>query len=132
MPFAVLTARWTATWLSWLGTPVSQDTIELRHAGGFACDLDPACTALVPLLLLATAIVTSALSSSRKALGLLGGAAMMLLVNQVRLTSLVWYGVHAPQWLDALHDWSWPALLVSCGVLYWTLLHRGWSRERGA
>lgn len=132
MPFAVLTAHWTALCLDWLGTPVARSVIELRHASGFACELDPACTAIVPLVLLAAAIATSRLPYRRKVWGLLGGIVLMLLLNQVRLISLVWYGVHAPEWLDPLHNWGWPALLASGGVLYWRRLHGGSSHERTA
>jgi exosortase/archaeosortase family protein len=132
MPLAVLTAQWTSVWLDWLGLPVVRSTIELRHASGLVCELGPSCTALPPLALLATAIATSTLPGRRKVLGLLGGTVLMILLNQIRLISLFWYGLHSPEWLDPLHDWAWPALLVGSGVLYWRRLHGGSARERTA
>ena len=129
LPVALLTARWTQVWVAWLGMPVSRDGIELSHEGGFAFEIDAACTAIVPLVLLSAAIAASTLPLRRKTFGVACGAAGMILVNQVRLVSLLWCDAHAPRWLDPMHDWFWPALLTGVGVLYWRLLHRAATRE---
>lgn len=117
-PLTTLTAAATAHMLAALGLPVARELNVLMHAGGFACEIDIACTALVPAALL-TAAILSWRRPWRARLGIaVGGVVWLALVNQVRLVSLVWFGVHAPAWFDVLHQWLWPALLVLASAGY--------------
>lgn len=119
-PFAALTAQLTAAMLSAVGLPVARAGVTLVHAGGFAAEIDLACTALVPAVLLATAMAALRLRPMAVALGMM----LAILVNQARLVSLVWLGVHAPGYLDPAHQLLWPVLLVLTGAGYLSVWRR--------
>jgi len=119
-PFATLTAQLTAAMLAAIGLPVARAGVMLVHAGGFAAEIDLACTALVPAALLAT--VMTALR--QRVAGIVFGVVVAILVNQVRLVSLVWLGVHAPGYLDPAHQLLWPVLLVLTGAGYLSVWRR--------
>jgi exosortase/archaeosortase family protein len=117
-PLTVLTAAATAQLLAVLGLPVARELNVLVHAGGFACEIDLACTALVPAALLTAALLTWPRPWPARLAAVAGGVVWLELVNQLRLTSLVWVGVHAPAGFDVLHRWVWPALLALAAAGY--------------
>jgi len=113
-PLAALTAQLTAAMLAAVGLPVARVATTLVHAGGFAGEIDLACTALIPGAVLATAMASLRL----RFVVIILGIAWMVLANQLRLVSLVWLGVHAPEHLDLAHQLLWPMLLMLMGVAY--------------
>lgn len=119
---AVGTARLTAGMLNLLGLPVARTATTLHHPGGFACEIDLACTALVPAVLLAMVLAAGRARLPALALGVLCMAA----VNQLRLVGLVWIGVHAPERFDVMHALAGPLLLLVAGLGYLF----GWRRAR--
>ncbi|MCK7509502.1 MAG: exosortase/archaeosortase family protein [Desulfobacterales bacterium] len=127
-PLAALTAAMTAHMLAALGLPVVRELTVLTHAGGFACEIDTACTALVPAVLLGAALLASRRSWPARLAGVAAGIAGLVLVNQLRLVSLVWIGVYAPGWFDLAHLWLWPPLLalaaVGHGLAWWRVSAR--------
>jgi exosortase/archaeosortase family protein len=126
-PFNVLTAEVTARLLAVFGLPVAQELTVLRHAGGFACEIDTACTALVPAGLLSAALLAWRRSWTARLAGVGVGILWLTLFNQLRLMSLVWLGVYAPVWFDPIHLWLWPALLVLAAAGYGHVWLR-WAR----
>lgn len=130
-PLNLLTAQASATMLELSGLPVTQEQTRLSHAGGFSCEIDYACTALIPVLLLAAAILAWRSTWRARLAGVVGGALMLLLLNQLRLVSLVWLGVHAPTWFEAAHVWLWPGLLLLAATGYWYLWMRAQPVDAG-
>lgn len=130
-PLNLLTAKASATMLQLSGLPVTQEQTRLSHAGGFSCEIDYACTALIPILLLAAAIVAWRSTWRARLAGMLGGALLLLLLNQLRLVSLVWLGVHTPAWFEAAHVWLWPGLLLAAAASYWYLWMRAQRVDTG-
>lgn len=117
-PLTAVTAVATAQMLAVLGLPVVREFNMLTHAGGFGYEIDIACTALVPAVLLTAAILPWRHSWPAR-LGLAaGGIVWLALVNQLRLVSLMVVGVYAPAWFDVLHQWLWPALLALAAAGY--------------
>lgn len=117
-PLTVLTTAATAHMLAALGLPVARELNVLVHAGGFACEVDIACTALVPAALLTAALLAWPRPWPARLAAAAGGVVWLVLVNQLRLASLVWVGVYAPAWFDLLHQWLWPALLALAAAGY--------------
>lgn len=111
-PFTVLTAQWTAFMLAAIGLPVMREAATLAHASGFACEIDVACTALIPAVLLAASMAVVRATPRAHLMGIMIGALLVVLVNQLRLVSLVWLGIHAPGYFDVAHNLLWPALLI--------------------
>lgn len=117
-PFTVLTAQWTAFMLAAIGLPVMREAATLVHAGGFACEIDVACTALIPAVLLAAPMAVLRATPRARLMGIILGTLLVVLVNQLRLVSLVWLGVHAPGYFDVAHNLLWPVLLILTGSGY--------------
>ncbi len=113
-PINALTAQLTAAMLAAVGVPVVRTAATLVHAGGFAGEIDLACTALIPAMLLVAVMAALRLRFAAMVLGML----LVVAVNQLRLVSLVWLGVHAPEYLDLAHGLLWPTLLILMGVGY--------------
>ncbi len=123
-PLNVLTAQLTAAMLAAVGLSVARAGAVLVHAGGFTGVIDHACTALVPVVVLAALLLPRAASRRARASGVLLGAVLLVAVNQLRLVSLVWLGVQAPDLFQLAHVWLWPALLVATTAGY------GWAWAR--
>jgi exosortase/archaeosortase family protein len=110
----LFTAQLTASMLAAIELPVAREATILVHAGGFACEIDVACTALLPAELL-TAVM---LAWRFRFIALVLGVLLMICVNQLRLVSLVWLGVYAPGYFDLAHAVLWPPLLLLAGAGY--------------
>lgn len=124
MPVNLLTAQLSAVILAGIGLPMLRESTLLMHSGGFSCEIDFACTALIPVLLLSAGIFAWRAQRSQQWLAVLVGSLFLVGVNQLRIVSLVWLGVHAPGWLDIAHLWFWPLALIVITVGYWY----GWTR----
>jgi exosortase/archaeosortase family protein len=116
--FTVLTAQLTAFMLAAIGLPVMRDATTLFHAGGFACEIDVACTALIPAALLATLMALLRATPRAHFMGIVSGVLLVVLVNQLRLVALVWLGVLAPGYFDVAHNLLGPLLLILTGGGY--------------
>jgi exosortase H (IPTLxxWG-CTERM-specific) len=123
-PLNLLTAQMTAATLDLVGLPVAREGVVLTHAGGFACEIYQACTAFTPVALLAAAILPYPASWRARLAGVVVGAAYLTVLNQLRLISVVWVGVYAPQFLEFVHFWLWHALLIVATAGYWL----GWVK----
>lgn len=128
-PLRVLTAQLTAAMLSAAGLHVVRRAQMLLHADGFACAISTACTALTPAALLVAAVLSQPASWRARVAGATTGVVLVVVVNQVRLATLVWLGVHAPGLFDAVHAFLWPALLAlataAYGIAWLAAPHRG-------
>lgn len=118
VPVNLLTAQLSAVILAGIGLPVTQDATQLAHAGGFSCEIDYACTALIPVLLLSAGIFSWRASWNWRLRGVLVGSLLLVGVNQLRIVSLVWLGVYTPAWFDAAHLWFWPLVLIAITAGY--------------
>lgn len=118
-PLNVLTAQVTAAMLGSIGLPVAREAAVLAHVQGFACEIYHACTAFTPVALLVAAIVPWPASRRARIFGALAGAVLLFFLNQARLVSLVWLGVHTPELFDVAHTMVWPALLILATAGYW-------------
>jgi exosortase/archaeosortase family protein len=120
-PLEELTAHLTAAMLATVGVPVVREAAVLVHSSGFACAIARACTALIPAVLLAAAVLTQPLPWRTRLIGVCAGTALVVAVNQLRLVSLVWLGVHAPALFQTAHGLVWPAVLTLASAGCWWL-----------
>lgn len=108
--------------LAWLGTPMRREGDLLRHAAGFAAQVDLSCTALAPAAMLALALAVAGALRRVAPLRLLTavalGVGVIALVNQLRLVAVLWVGVHAPAQFEWVHVAAGPLLLVAAGAAW--------------
>lgn len=132
------TAALAQSALALLGTPLVRQGELLRHAGGFAAQVDLSCTALWPAMMLSLALcVAGALRRAaplRLAGFVAGGIGVIALVNQLRLVGVIWVGVHAPAHFEWVHVAAGPLLLVAAGaaLAFAALAQPGLRRVSGA
>lgn len=124
MPVNLMTAQFSAVTLAAMGLPMFRESTLLTHPSGFSCEIDSACTALIPILLLGAGIFSWRTDRSRQWLAVLVGSLFLFGINQLRIVSLVWLGVYAPAWFDIAHLWFWPLALIVITIGYWY----GWTR----
>jgi len=78
------------------------------------------CDATLPLVVFVAAVLACPVGARRKATGILGGAALMLITNQVRIVSLYYASIHAPAAFDVLHRDVWQGAFVLIAVAGWS------------
>jgi exosortase/archaeosortase family protein len=123
-------ARGAARWLAAWGEGVTVDGASIRHASGPEFLVEAACTVVWPLALLTIGLF--ALRWARRPPPLawrlalaLPAAGLLVVLNGLRMASLIWIEVHRPAWLDLAHHGIWPALLCLAALaLPALLLHR--------
>ena len=111
-------ARATAALMRGLGEPA-----VVTHAsiliGQVKIVVRRGCDALEPTALLAAALWSFPAPWRRRLVGFCVGAALLAVLNLIRLASLCWVRVHWPQSFHTLHLEVWPILFVLVTVAYW-------------
>lgn len=125
-----LSARLAAGILSFLGEGATAEGNAIRSPR-YGLTIGEACDALEPLGLYAAAVLASPVALSLRLLGLLGGAVILLSVNQLRIVSLYYVGIYYPRAFDMLHTEVWQALIIVLGVAGWIIWAR-WALRVGS
>jgi len=110
------TANATGFLLRLLGADVSVRG-SLLDARSFSFIVVPDCTPLAPFMLLAGAMLAFPAPLRDKLIGLLVGAVFLSVLNLLRVMSLVYLGLYAPEWLEAMHLIVWQSAMVLAGIL---------------
>ena len=124
-----LSAGFSAAILSVLGEHAVADGNEIRSPRS-TLRIGEACDALQPLAVFFAAVVAFPASTLVRALGLLGGAALLVLINQLRIVTLYFTGIHLPRAFDAMHTEVWQALFLLLGASIWLAWARWAIRSR--
>lgn len=74
------------------------------------------CTGVDATILLASAILVFPAGLRHKLVGLACAIGVMMLLNFVRILSLIWLGNYSPDWLDVGHLYIWPPIIILVGV----------------
>jgi exosortase/archaeosortase family protein len=86
------------------------------------------CDALEPFGLYAAAVLASPVPVLLRLGGLLGGAAILFVINQVRIVSIFLVGVHSPAAFETVHLDVWQTAFVFVVVILWLLWARWTTR----
>lgn len=79
------------------------------------------CTGITPIGIFLSAVVAFPASWKAKGLGLLLGVPTLLLINLVRVVSLVYVAHLAPEAFETAHVFVWQSLIIFLTVLLWLL-----------
>jgi len=119
-PFTGWVARASGAALNLLGQEVRMEGTVIR-SDRFAVNIRNGCNAVETLLIFGAAVLAFPASWRARLLGLAAGAALIQLVNLVRVVALFLTGAYLPRFFDASHTVVWQTLVVLCGVLLWVL-----------
>jgi len=126
-PIAVWNAHITTALLELQGIEVLRRGASLRHAGGFSCQIDLACTGLPILALIVVAVALYPATGRLRLRALALCVPIVCAVNLLRMVHLVRVGIEAPERFDFAHEVAWRAVLVllfAAGWAFWRHLTR--------
>jgi exosortase/archaeosortase family protein len=109
--------------LGGLGMQVSQDGATLRFHGR-SLEILGGCDGLEPAGLYALALLLYPAPVRRRLLGLGTGLSLLLLVNLLRIVTLVLLFSWNQRVFNEAHHWGWPVILTVTALLLWFL----WTR----
>ena len=116
--------RWSALIsymaLGIIDLPVSIDGVIIS-AQGFSVRVIRECTVVGPVLVMGVGIFSYPASFRRNAWGVVWGALIMLLVNQIRMASLFFIGIKFPLLLEVAHLVIWQGILIAIGIVIWLI-----------
>jgi archaeosortase B (VPXXXP-CTERM-specific) len=118
--FMAFTARTTGVLLNLTGRGVEvNDTVV--HSSQFAFQIVDLCTAVMPMMILAAAVLAFPSSIKEKAIGLAVGLAGIFVVNEIRLISLFYIGIYLPGIFETAHLLVWQSLMILLAIGLWLL-----------
>lgn len=114
---------------------VGPDRVVWFENGAFSYTIIDECTAVVLILIYLAAVLAYPATARQRAIGLAIGVPSLFLLNLVRLVTLAWIGLHAPNLFEAIHVFWWQAFLIGITGLGWFcwarfIVHAG-RRSRG-
>lgn len=97
----------------------------------FAVTIYNGCNGLITSLIFISGVIAFPATLRAKAIGVVGGLLAIQAINQIRIVSLFYIGVFAPQFFNESHVFIWQSLVILAGVSLWVLwAHRFASLER--
>ena len=116
--FLAFTAQSTGFVLNALGNGVQIDGSRVS-SGDFSIMIVNECTAIVPMIILLSAIVAYPSRMTQKVLGLAIGLPGLFLINLVRTVSLFYIGTWYESFLDTAHLLIWQPVMVLAVIVIW-------------
>ena len=102
------------------GGHATREAAILRAPDGFAVEMRDGCNAVNVTILFWSAILAFPAPWKMKAMGLVGGSAIIQVLNIGRFISLFYLGQYSMSWFDFAHAYLWESLLVlDTMVLFW-------------
>jgi exosortase/archaeosortase family protein len=99
--------------------------------GDFKFEIIPECTGLEVIALFAAAVLAFPTSWVNRGRALLRGTGMLLLLNLVRIVSLVYVGARSETALEYGHYYVWPIFILTAGLGIWLFWIAEAAREPG-
>ena len=118
-PLAGLTAGATLASLQALGFDVQREGTVIRELAGFSYDIGYRCTAVLPVAILAGAILAWPARPRPKLYGVAIGVASLLALNLARLVHLFAVGSATPGQFGLWHDLIWQGVMVLAVLALW-------------
>jgi exosortase/archaeosortase family protein len=118
--FMAFTARITGYLLNITGGGVEViDTVV--SSSQFAFQIVDLCTAIMPMMIFAAAVLAFPSKIKEKTIGLLLGLVGIFVVNQIRLVSLWYIGIYIPDIFETAHLLVWQSLMILLAIGLWLI-----------
>lgn len=114
--------------MQWLGTAARADGIQVIGQS-FSLNVAQGCDAIQPAALYAFAVLAAPVAWRLKAVGLLAGVGLLLLLNLARIVTLYYFGAYAPAWFETMHIDVWQTAFIVLALLFW-VVWGVWARNR--
>lgn len=113
--------------LGHFGVPATQDA-SIINAGGFIAIVSTECTAIEILLVFSSGVLVWPVSLRAKAVAILLFIPILVVLNLVRVISLLLTGVGIPEHFDTIHLKIWQPVMLLAAIAMWLLWQR-WASE---
>ena len=95
----------------------------------FGVRIGEGCDALLPFLVYTAVVLVSPVQLVQRGLAVVGGGVVLVAINQVRLISLYYTGIHYPSAFDVMHRDVWQVLFIAL-MLGTYVLWAVWALDR--
>jgi len=116
-PLSRLVVSLAAPILSILGT-VSAAGTDLTF-NGFAVSIVEACNGVLPTYIFVSAVLAFPSHWREKGIGMLIGIPSIMLVNVLRVVTLLCFGAYWPSLFERVHIYVWQALVIAISLAIW-------------
>lgn len=86
---------------------------------GFAAQIDDVCTGIFIVAIYLSAVLAYPSRALQKLKGFLLGASAILILNLIRVISLMYIGRYAPDFFETAHLLIWQSLIIFSALLVW-------------
>ncbi len=101
--------------------------ITIRSAR-FAITVRRGCDAIEPSWFFCAALLAFPASLTKKIMGILAGAALLQVLNLVRIVTLYFIGLHYPRFFGPAHVEIWPVVFILVAIALW-IGWIGWTKR---
>ncbi len=104
----------------------------LLQVEGFAAQIDDVCTGIFVVAIYLSAVLAYPSRAREKLAGLLLGTATILILNLIRVVSLMYIGRYLPDLFETAHLLVWQSLIIFSALIvwmYWTERFVGASQQ---
>lgn len=119
-PLITAVAKSTAFVLNLFGIDAHVEGFTI-YSPGFAVEVIPACTGLLPALLFLAAVFAYPCKVKMKIVGIAIGLPTIFVVNLIRMVSLFYVGLYLPKAFEQVHLLVWQPLMILTVVAIWLL-----------
>ena len=117
-PLAVAFASVSGLVLNLLSLKATASGTSLR-VESFAVQIDDVCTGIFVVAIYLSAILAYPSRAGEKLKGLMLGASAILILNLIRVISLMYIGLYLPQFFETAHLLVWQSLIIFSALLVW-------------
>lgn len=86
---------------------------------GFAAQIDDVCTGIFVVAIYLSAVLAYPSRPGEKLKGLMLGASAILILNLIRVISLMYIGLYLPRFFETAHLLVWQSLIIFSALLVW-------------
>ena len=94
-------------------------TGTMLRVEGFAAQIDDVCTGIFVVAIYLSAVLAYPSRAREKLKGLLLGASTILILNLIRVVSLMYIGRYFPEFFETAHLLVWQSLIIFSALLVW-------------
>ncbi len=91
----------------------------MLRVDGFAAQIDDVCTGIFVVSIYLSAVLAYPSRGGEKLKGLLLGASTILVLNLIRVVSLMYIGRYLPQFFETAHLLVWQSLIIFSALVVW-------------
>ena len=97
---------------------VSETTI---FSSRFSVNVVQGCDSIYPTAMLWAALLAYPSTWKSKLIGIAGGAAVLFIVNIIRIVTMFYIGIYVPSLFDMVHVYAWQALFILLTLAVWLI-----------